>query len=684
MQSRSRKYARKAASALICAAAILAGCHGNPNTSGYGIAWVSLTDEPGDYTSYVVTIDSVTLTRSDGVVITAVGTPEVVDFTQVHNIAELWSSGAVPIGTYVSATITVDYTAVAISVLYNGIPTAATVLDATTELAPTTYAVTLNFDPQNQPTVTPTYASTSAQLLAIDFNLAASGWVDFTKAGPVAFVRPFFTIGHLPDDTKLIRVRGPLINSSTDVQTYTVYIRPFYDEANNIGTVTLFSQPNTVYTLNGNTYLGSNGLAQLAVLSAGTTMTAGFTTFQPDYNPLNGAYAGRFNLAYVVAGSTLEDIYTEGITGEVIARDGNTLTLQGSTLILNADDTFAYEVTNCNVLLGSGTIVTADDNSALTKLTSDSVAVGQHITARGIYNLTSTGSCGLATLGEAVELDSTGTTSENTGSVRLQSTKLWGPLVTSAAGSLVMDLQTIDNYPVSLFNFAGNGSTPAHNPVPATFSVTTPGLSLPAGTAIGDPIWVDGVSTAFGAAPPDFRAFALNNESSVQVAGGQLDGGASTAPGIGLCGIGSQVCEPASLQIVWRGTDADPFETITDTGFSLKLDDPNLLTYVVRIGPESIDVKTLPSSPLIVPTILPVTQTFAPRYAWGVPATATVTSTSTTASTTALEVASAFDVFITGILKTISTTNPALQFQATGLYNRTNNTFTATSTNFVL
>jgi hypothetical protein len=669
-------------SALICAAAILAGCHGNPNTSGYGIAWVSLTDEPGDYTSYVVTIDSVTLTRSDGAVVTAVGTPELIDFTQVHNIAELWSSGAIPTGTYVSATITVDYTAAAISILYNGVPRAVTsVLDAATGSPPTTYAVTVNFDPQNQPTVTPTYASTSALLFAIDFNLAASGWVDFTKNGPTAFVRPFFTIGHLPDDTKLIRVRGPLINSSTDVQTYTVYIRPFYDEANNIGTVTLFSQPNTVYTLNGNTYIGSKGLAQLSVLSAGTTMTAGFTTFQPDYNPLNGAYAGRFNLAYVVAGSTLEDVYTEGMTGEVIARDGDTVTLQGSTLILNTDDTFAYQVANTQVLLGPGTIVTADDNSVLTGLTlnSDAVAVGQRITARGVCDTaTCTNSNG------TVVLDATGTSSENTGSVRLLSTELWGQLVSSAAGSLEMDLQTIDNYPVGLFNFAGNGSTAAQKPVPAAFSVSTPGLSLPAATAIGDPIWVDGVSTVFGTAPPDFRAFALNNESSVQVAGAQLDGGASTAPGIGICGTGSQVCEPASLQIIWRGADANPFETIADAGFSVKLDDPSLFSYVVRIGPESIDVKTLSSTPRIVPTPLPVTQAFAPRFAWGVPSTATTTSTSTTASTTALYVASAFDVFITGILKTISTTNPALQFQATGLYDRSTNTFTATSTNFVL
>jgi hypothetical protein len=661
---------------VVCLAAIVAaGCHGQPNTSGYGIAWVSLTDEPGDYTSYVVTIDAVTLTRNDGAVVTAVGTPEVADMTQVHNIAELWSSGAIPEGTYVSATITVDYTNAAITVLENGVPTLATVMDDATHTPATTYAVTVNFDPHDLPTITPTYASTSALLFAIDFNLAASGWVDSTKQGPIVFVRPFFTIGHLPDDTKLIRVRGPLINSSTDVSTYTVYIRPFYDEANNLGTVTLFNQPSTIYSLNGSAYRGAAGLAALSVLSAGTTSTAGYTTFQPEFNPLNSAYSGRFNLAYVVAGSTLEDIYTNGITGEVIARDGNTLTLQGSTVILNTADTFAYEVANTQVLLGAGTIVTADNNSALTQLTPDSVAVGQRITARGIYNVLSDGT---------VVIDSTGTSSTNTGSVRLQSTQLWGSLVSSDSGALVMDLQTIDNFPVSLFNFAGNGSTPAAKPTPASFSVATPGLTLPAGAATGAPLWVDGVSAAFGSAPPDFRAFAVNTESSVQVAGGQLDGALSTAPGVGTCGIGSQVCEPARMNVVWRVPAAAPFETVSTSGFSLKLNDPSTFySAVIRIGPESIDLLTLPSSPRIVPTALPVTQTFSPRYAWGVPATASTTATAT--STTSLNMSSVYSDMIGGVSEAINTTtNKVLQVQATGLYDRSTNTFTATSINFVL
>jgi hypothetical protein len=421
--------------------------------------------------------------------------------------------------------------------------------------------------------------------------------------------------------------------------------------------------------------VGNAGLDALSILSAGTTMTAGYTTFQPVYNPLNQAYAGRFNLAYVVAGSTLEDIYTEGISGEVIGRDGNTLTLQGSTLFLNTADTFAYELANTRVLLGPGTIVTADDNSALTGLNTNAVSVGQHIAVRGIYDVLSDGT---------IQVDATGTSATNTGSVRLQPTALWGQLVSSAPGNLEINLQSIDGYPVGLFDFAGNGSTTAHNPAPASFSVATPGLALPAGTAIGDPVWVSGLATAFGTAPPDFRAFAVNNESSIQVAGAQLDGGASTAPGIATCGIGSQVCEPASLEVVWRELDAAPFESISRTGFSLKLNDPSVLdSAVIRIGPEAIDLTTLPSSPLIVPTTLPVTQTFSPRYAWGVPATASTTATVT--STTALNVSSVFADLIDGVSDTLNTvTHTVLQLQATGLYNRSTNTFTATSINFVL
>jgi hypothetical protein len=685
---RLSKTLSKAASALVCAAAIFgAGCHGPNNISDFGIAWVSVTAEPApQYASYIVTIDSITLTRSDNTVYPAVQTPELVDLTQINNIAELWSSGAIPNGTYIAATITVDYTPVSaggssvIAVRKGNVPVTANVLDAHTGATPGTYALTVVFDPANQPTITPTFASTSAALMAVDIDLPGSGYIDTSTAVPTVYVRPYMTIGQQPSDTKLIRVRGPLANSSVNVDTYTAFIRPFYDEANNLGQITLFSQPTTIYTLNGQGYVGNSGLNALSVLSAGSTMTAGFTTFQPDYNPLNGAFAGRFNLQYVVAGSTLEDIYTNGISGDVIARNGNTLTLRGATIIFTTDDTFGYEVADCNVLLGAGTLVTADNNPLLKNLTPSSIAVGDHITARGNYKPAPAGqTCGAALFDEGVYLDSTGVSAQNTGSVRLQQAESFGTLVSSAAGSLVMDLTSIDYWPVAVYNFAGNGAT---TPVPAAFSVNTEGLTLPAGTAPGDPIWLSGYASYFGEAPPDYLSFALNNELSVQTAGGSLGGAVPTTPGSGGCGVGSQVCDPAVLSVNWAAGTTTPFTSITDQSFIIDLANTQIVTATIQIGSETILMSSLPSSPQVVPTTVASTATFAPRYSWGNPVTSSTTETVT--STTNLKISSVFSDFVSGVATTLSTTEPAQQLVARGIYDRATNTFTATAVDFAL
>ena len=645
-----------------------AACHHPSNISGYGVAWVTVTDEPGDFAAYDIIIDSVTLTRNDGAVVTAMATPEAVDFTQLSNVAEFWGTAVIPTGTYLSATITLDYTSAVIVPIGNGTPVAATVTDSA-GLGVTTVAVQVTFDPANPLVVTPTYASTSAELLTIDLDLAASGTVNTAVNPPTMVARPWITAGVQPADTKLIRVRGPLINSSLDVDTFTVYVRPFYDEVNNLGTLTVFTSPSTIYTLNGTSYLGNSGLTALSQLSAGTTVAAAYTTFQPTFNPANSAPAGKFNTVYVVAGSTLEDVYTEGISGDVIARDGNTLTLHSSTLILNTADTFSYETADTNLLLGTGTIVTADDNPTLTGLNYNSVAVGQHITARGLYSIPASG---------IITMDSTGTTATNTGSVRLQSTQLWGPLVSSTNDSLVMDLQAINGWPVSLYNFSGNG---VPTPSASSFDVSTvdvPAPAVPSGVVAGDPLWINGVFGPFGSAPPDFLAFAVNSQASVQVAG--------TTPGsegTQTCGVGSQVCVPASLQVVWAdGGTGVPFTGFGDTGFSINLTNPRLSSAVIRIGPQSIALSSLPASVQIVPTTLAVTSTFAPRFTVGNPTTASTTATIT--ASTFLDVYSDYASFVSQTNTLLSDANPAVQFEARGVFNSTANTFTATSINLVL
>jgi hypothetical protein len=646
----SVRYARNSLSALLCAAAIFAaGCHSNNYNSGYGIAWVTLSDTPGDFTGYTVNVGPVTLTGKGYGAITAVQAVETVDFTKLNNISELWSAASIPNDTYSSASIVLDYTNANISVMVNGVPTKANLVDSAGK--PVTAAngnavqtINVTFDPNHPLVIQATNSSSSAQRLALDLNLAASNVVNMGTSPPTVTVHPFMTAATSAPDTKPIRVRGPLINSSVGQGTYTVFVRPFFDEQNSLGSLSIFNDPKTtVYTINGVTYVGVAGLQQLSQTSAGSTMTAAYTTYAPSGTLNPTVTAGIFNSTFVVAGSTLEDFYTQGLEGDVIARSGNTLTVRGATLFVNSGASSYINTPDAVVLLGPGTIVTADDTT-LTGLSYNSVSVGQHIIARGIYSLPASG---------VTTLDATSSSSASKGAVRLVSTEIWGSLVSSSAsGSAVLNLQTIENWPVSIYNFTGNGVGAV---TPASYAVNTGSLALPAGLAAGQPVWIDGITTPFGSAPPDFDAFTINAEPSV----------------------------PARLQVDWTsaGTTA-PFATLTNNGLTIDLNNPNYSSGVIRIGSESIDLKSPPMATpvMIVPQPPPaptpgLPDVFLPLFAIG-----GLTSTANTTATTAYNT---FSDFVTQLPKSIVAASPAFHFVANGVYNRSSNTFTASSIDVV-
>ena len=680
-----------------------------------------MTVEPGDFTTYIVTVDSVTLNGIHVGEISALATPEIVDFTQLNNYAELYASASIPNDTYTSATITLDYTPIVdggqsvIGVMgANGVPQQATVVGPN-GLAMTTVSVTVNFDPLHPLVITGTFASTSAERLAIDFDLVASNYINRSTNPATVVVRPFFTVGIKPSDTKLVRVRGPLINSSVgatagsnigptipaptpapgDVGTYSVFVRPFYDEVDSLGSLSLFNSAKTLYTINGASYVGVAGISALQALSAGTTMTVAYTTFTPDINPLTSppATGGTFFPVYVLGGSTAEDIFTEGLSGYVVARDGNTVTLRNWTFIFNDDEIFINQIeplqlpptttADAKLLLGPNTTVTVDNSTSI--LNSDAVSVGQYIMARGILPNLNT------VLDPVMTLDATGDTAEDTGSVRILNSQVFGSLVSSANGSLVMNAQTINGWPVSVFDFTGNGASAT--PTPAAFAVNTGTLALPitsAGVpaAAGDTLWVNGIMSAFGSAPPDFNATAVNSEASVQVVGGYGTTpapGNSTAPGDLVCGVGSQVCTPASLQVNWPSGTTTPFTGLSTDGFSIDLTNAQLQTAQILIGGEAIPLTSLPVNPQIVPTTSPVTPTFSPQYTVGNPTTSSIFPTSTTDfPATAINCFALFFSFVDEVNRTMNSANPALQLQARGVYNRATNMFYATTVNLVL
>jgi hypothetical protein len=638
----------KRAAALLCACLvglIAAGCHRNNLTSGYGVAWVSLTDETADFSGYIVVVDSLQLTGKTYGLITAIATPETVDFTKLANLSELWSSAGVPVDTYTSATIQLDYTNAQIYVMVNGAPVLATVVDPT-GAAVTTVGVQVNFDPNDPLVIQPTYASTNALRIALNYDLAASNTVNLTTSPPTVVVKPYFTVATTASDSKLIRVRGPLVNSSVDVGTYSIYVRPFFDEVNALGTLTMFNSANTVYTLNGLTYVGKPGLQALSLTSAGSTMTAAYCTFQPTPTTVSTITAGIFYSNYVIAGSTLEDFYTDGLEGDVIARNGNVLTLRGATLFANAAQIVQYEAMDSLVTLAPATLVTADGTSNLPNLEYNSVSVGQHITARGLYSLGTN---------NQVMLDSTGNTSTNTGSVRLQSTEMLGPLVSSAAGGLVMNLQTINDWPASIYTFAGNGTSAAQDPIAASYAVDTSTLALPL-LAPGDLVWIDGFTSPFGTAPPDFIAETVNVQQSV----------------------------PATMTVSWTATGtAAPFATLTDSGLTIDLTNAAFGTGVIRIGAQSIDITTLSAMPplTLVPAVavpasngLPL---FAPRFSVGPGAINGVT-------TNPIQSFNAFAAFVSQLDTTFAAPTPATRLTASGFYNSATNIFTASNINVVL
>jgi sulfur transfer complex TusBCD TusB component (DsrH family) len=644
------RYARKHSRTLLFAAAFLAaGCHHNTYNSGYGIGWVTLSSTPGDFTSYVVNVNSVSLNGAAYTAYPALQAVEIVDFTKLNNVSELLASASIPNDTYSSASIVLDYTNANISVMVNGVPTKATVVDSTGAAVTTSstnglQTINVTFDSAYRPIIQPTYGSSSALRLAINVDLAASNAVNMATSPPTVTIKPFVTMATSAPDTKPVRVRGPLTNSSIGLGTYTVYVRPFYDEGSSLGSLSIFNDPNaTVYTINGTTYAGSQGLSALSQTSAGSTMTAAYTTYQPTPTLNASVTAGKFNSIYVIAGSSLEDFYTWGLEGDVIARSGNTLTLRGATLQFNNGVTpyISYiDTPDAVVLLGPGTIVTADDNTTLKGLDYNSVSVGQHIIARGVYTLPASG---------VTTLDATGTVT-NKGSVRLVSTQLWGSLVSSAPGSAVMNLQTIDNWPVSIYNFTGNGAGAV---TPAGYVVNTGSLAIPAGVAVGGPLWIDGTTTPFGSAPPDFNASAVSAELSV----------------------------PARLKVDWTSTGTTaPFATLTNAGLTIDLNNPNYSSGVIRVGSESIDLK---SSGVVNPQIVPATPIgdagvpakFLPSFAIG--------NLTSTANTSAVAVYNTFSSFVTQVPLSIVAATPALHFVAAGVYNRGTNTFTASSIDVV-
>ena len=207
-------------------------------------------------------------------------------------------------------------------------------------LAETTLKITLS--DRNQLVVT----RGRPALLTVDFDLAASHMVDVTQTPALATSEPFVVAEIDPVDSKDIRLRGVLLSVDEAAMTYTVALRPFHRHTGDYGRVTVNVTKDTEYEVNGEVFVGSAGLSALSDAGTGTLTVAQGT--------LNVAER-EFTADVVLAGSSVPGSDTDAVRGNIIARDGNELTVRGGTVILS--DQRAFFRDDVTVTVGPDTVV---------------------------------------------------------------------------------------------------------------------------------------------------------------------------------------------------------------------------------------------------------------------------------------------------------------------------------------
>jgi hypothetical protein len=466
-----------------------------------GAAMVTVTDDPGDFLSYIVNVTSLQLTRSDGTVVETVSTATQVDFAQLVNLSEVISAQQLPAGKYVSASITLDYGAGttadpnAIIVVDNGaggvtVP-AANIINGATNAA--------LVSPNNQVTLTLQLPSAAPLNItpgkvanfALDFNLAASNTVNpaapsstTPASGVTVTVNPILSASLVPDTTKQIRVRGPLVSVSNmgSDSSYTVSVRPFYSNSGNQGQVVVNTTATTNFTINGAASVGSAGLNAMAALAAGT-LTAAYGSFD--------VATQTFTAATVYAGTSIPGAGLDSVEGTVIARNGDVLMISHG-IGCDRDDDSPWFARQIAVTVGASTMVTEDGQMG--SFGPQDISVGQHAQLFGTFGTDSSGN---------KTLDAT------SGSARLMVTPLWGAYTSQVAGVVTLALQSLDGKSASAFNFAGTGTGSTEDATSGAYTVNVPSsLTIPA-TNPGAPIRFYGFVEPFGMAPPDFAATTL-------------------------------------------------------------------------------------------------------------------------------------------------------------------------------
>ena len=133
------------------------GCGNDTFTNGTPVITISAT--PGPFTAYLVEVDQILLTRSDNTPVYPLLQPQIVDFTKLTEMPEVFGAPSILEGSYISAAITVNYGAT----LYQ---TAAQILVRPVKVASLPSAVSSRSGWMTTIVVAATKATTATQVAA--------------------------------------------------------------------------------------------------------------------------------------------------------------------------------------------------------------------------------------------------------------------------------------------------------------------------------------------------------------------------------------------------------------------------------------------------------------------------------------------------------------------------------------
>ena len=446
---------------------------------GDGKLMLSLTDAEGDFLTYAVDITSIQLTRLDGSKVEVVPQETRIDFAQYVEMTEFFTAATLPSGRYSSVIMTLDYQNADISVEdKDGNPVDATIVDNSGNVT-TTIEVAIDLGENGLLKIFPGLPS----FLTIDFDLESSHTLDMTTTPVTASLNPLLIADTMLEDPKPHLVRGQLKGVDEENAYIAVDLRPFRFHQGRFGTAYASVSDDTHYEIDGESYFGSEGLAVLALLEAKTPIliTGDVQVSQR-----------KFVASHVVAGTSLPWGSRDIISGNVIARDGDIVTVRGVTLV-RASGTVTFRDT-VDIIIAETTKVT---QVGVGETTTNHISIGQRISLYGDLSVDSE---------SYTVLDAT------TGGARLHVTTMCGTV--TALNPLTLDLQAINGRPATIYDFTGTGSDNSQDADPNAYEIDTQDLSLD-GIAIGDPVRVRGFVEGYGSAPEDFNATTVINVSSV-------------------------------------------------------------------------------------------------------------------------------------------------------------------------